>query len=117
MSEKRRMLPARAPTTAGEAPALPGIASTAAASGRARSESDLHNAPFPNKLRNQNTRWLRFIGLAALSMLTAVAAADNQQLELALPTDNDALFHGGGPDFYQYVERDYKRVRTTPWAA
>src|SRR5205085_11811881 len=110
MSEKRRMLPARAPTTAGEAPALPGIATTAATSGRARSESDLHNAPLPNKIRNQNTRWLCFIGLAPLSMLTAVAAVANQHLELALPTDNAALFHGGGPNVYQYVERDSKGV-------
>jgi hypothetical protein len=28
-------------------------------------------------------------------------------VDLALPTDNDAIFRGGGPDFYQYVERDY----------
>ena len=48
-------------------------------------------------------------------MLIPVDAAENQQLDLALPTDNDALFHGGGPDFYQYVERDYKGVKTTPW--
>src|SRR5947207_242 len=34
---------------------------------------------------------------------------------LALPTDNHALFHGGGPDFYQHVERDYKGVKSTPW--
>jgi murein DD-endopeptidase MepM/ murein hydrolase activator NlpD len=41
--------------------------------------------------------------------------AQNQTLDLVLPTDNDALFHGGGPGFYQYIERDYKGVKSTPW--
>jgi len=36
-------------------------------------------------------------------------------VDLALPTDNDAIFHGGGPDFYQYVERDYHGEKSTPW--
>ena len=34
---------------------------------------------------------------------------------LALPTDNDALFSGDGPAFYQYIERNYKGVKSTPW--
>src|SRR5213075_2882672 len=25
------------------------------------------------------------------------------------------LFRGGGPDFYQYVDRDYQGVKSTPW--
>ena len=36
-------------------------------------------------------------------------------LDLVPPTDNDALFSGGGPAFYQYIERDYKGVKSTPW--
>jgi murein DD-endopeptidase MepM/ murein hydrolase activator NlpD len=36
-------------------------------------------------------------------------------VDLALPTDNDALFHGGGPAFYQVIERDYKGVKSMPW--
>jgi len=36
-------------------------------------------------------------------------------LNLALPTENDALFRGGGPDFYQYVIRDFKGAKSTPW--
>ena len=36
-------------------------------------------------------------------------------VDLALPTDNDAIFHGGGPDFYQYVERDDHGEKSTPW--
>src|SRR5438046_6575233 len=36
-------------------------------------------------------------------------------VDLALPTDNDALFRGDGPAFYQYIERNYKGVKSTPW--
>ena len=36
-------------------------------------------------------------------------------VDLALPTDNDALFHGGGPGFYQVIERNYRGVKSTPW--
>src|SRR5258708_31367039 len=45
----------------------------------------------------------------------AVAQTETATIDLALPTDNDAIFHGGGPDFYQYVERDYGGEKTTPW--
>jgi murein DD-endopeptidase MepM/ murein hydrolase activator NlpD len=44
--------------------------------------------------------------------------AQNQQapaLDIALPTDNDALFRGDGPEFYQYVERDENGEKSTPW--
>lgn len=43
------------------------------------------------------------------------ASPHSQHLDLVLPTDNDALFSGGGPAFYQYVERTYKGVKSTPW--
>jgi len=46
---------------------------------------------------------------------TSLLAQDSGGLNLALPTDNDALFHGGGPEFYQYVTRNYKGVESTPW--
>jgi murein DD-endopeptidase MepM/ murein hydrolase activator NlpD len=36
-------------------------------------------------------------------------------VDLALPTDNNALFSGDGPAFYQYIERNYKGVQSTPW--
>src|SRR5213080_3772379 len=39
----------------------------------------------------------------------------SQGLDLVLPTDNDALFSGDGAAFYQYVERNYKGVKSTPW--
>jgi murein DD-endopeptidase MepM/ murein hydrolase activator NlpD len=56
-----------------------------------------------------------FVAIAAFMISTEAVAADSQPLNLVLPTDNDALFRGGGPDFYQYIERDYKGVKSTPW--
>ena len=54
--------------------------------------------------------------LAAFSWLAMTArTAQNQLLELVLPTDNDALFSGNGPAFYQSVDRDYDGVKSTPW--
>jgi len=41
--------------------------------------------------------------------------AQNPTVDLILPTDNDALFSGDGPTFYQYIERDYKGAKSTPW--
>jgi len=55
------------------------------------------------------------VGFALLCCATTSGRAETQGLNLVLPTDNDALFRGGGPEFYQYVERDYKGVKTTPW--
>src|SRR5437773_7329514 len=46
---------------------------------------------------------------------TLMAQMQHQALDLALPTDNDALFSGGGPAFYQYIERNHKGVKSTPW--
>src|SRR6266853_1375846 len=50
-----------------------------------------------------------------LSASMSVQTAQNHGLDLVLPTANDALFSGGGPAFYQYIERDYKGVKSTPW--
>lgn len=38
-----------------------------------------------------------------------------EPLNLALPTDNDAIYRGDGPEFYQYVDRNYQGVQSTPW--
>jgi murein DD-endopeptidase MepM/ murein hydrolase activator NlpD len=54
-----------------------------------------------------------FAGLLSDSM--AGQAAQNHGLDLVLPTDNDALFSGDGAAFYQYIERDYNGVKSTPW--
>lgn len=44
-----------------------------------------------------------------------IAQTADAVVDLVLPTDNDALFSGDGPGFYQYIERDYKGVKSTPW--
>jgi len=44
-----------------------------------------------------------------------IQSAQNHGLDLVLPTDNDALFSGDGPAFYQYIERDCQGVKSTPW--
>jgi len=41
--------------------------------------------------------------------------AQNPTVVLVLPTDNDALFSGGGAAFYQYIERNFNGVKATPW--
>ena len=59
--------------------------------------------------------------MAALACcaLAMAAASDAQEtghlLNLALPTDNDALLRGDGPAFYQYIQRDFEGVISTPW--
>src|SRR5437899_7818916 len=57
---------------------------------------------------------LQAIALAVMVFSTSLLAQDSK-IEISLPTDNDALFRGGGPDFYQYVERDDQGVKSTPW--
>lgn len=57
---------------------------------------------------------------ASLFLLVAVSRAlsanePSDALHLALPTDNTALFSGGGSEFYQHILRDYKGVKSTPW--
>jgi murein DD-endopeptidase MepM/ murein hydrolase activator NlpD len=49
------------------------------------------------------------------ALLRFTAMGQNQTLDLVLPTDNDALFSGGGDAFYQYIERNYKGAKSTPW--
>jgi len=61
---------------------------------------------------------LSFAGIIFALLLSGtmtIQTAQNKGLDLALPTDNDALFSGDGPAFYQSVDRDYNGVKTTPW--
>jgi murein DD-endopeptidase MepM/ murein hydrolase activator NlpD len=54
--------------------------------------------------------------LAALTVAAFVSIRSNVfAIDLGLPTDNDAIFHGDGPAFYQYIERDYHGEKSTPW--
>ena len=57
---------------------------------------------------------MRFL-LAALVVLFVTASLKATDPPLLLPTDNDAIFHGGGEAFYQHIERDYLGEKSTPW--
>lgn len=60
-------------------------------------------------------RTLRYHILLALLLTTSVGRSQSEPLNLALPTDNDAIYRGDGPAFYQYIERDYQGEKSTPW--
>ena len=51
----------------------------------------------------------------AFALIRFTITGQNQIIDLVLPTDNNALFSGGSSAFYQYVERNYKGVKSTPW--
>jgi len=53
--------------------------------------------------------------LPALIASSLALLAEESKIEISLPTDNDALFRGGGPEFYQYIERDFHGEKSTPW--
>src|SRR5205807_9617383 len=50
-----------------------------------------------------------------LLLVCFTMTAQNQIVDVVLPTDNGALFSGGGPAFYHYIERNYKGVKCMPW--
>ena len=58
-----------------------------------------------------------WVGALAVLILPVVRMVGQSPatLDLVLPTANDALFRGDGPAFYQYIERDYKGKKSTPW--
>ena len=61
---------------------------------------------------------MRAVAIALVLLMAAQisTAQDNKpHLELALPTDNDALFRGEGAAFYQVIARDFQGVESTPW--
>jgi murein DD-endopeptidase MepM/ murein hydrolase activator NlpD len=55
------------------------------------------------------------VAVLTVSSFSMMAQSERAPVDLALPTDNDALFRGDGPAFYQVIERDYKGVKSTPW--
>src|SRR5262245_59124479 len=57
----------------------------------------------------------RVIIAVLLSAPMTVQTARSQGLDLVLPAVNAALFSGYGPAFYQYIDRDYNGVKSTPW--
>ncbi|CAN5145825.1 hypothetical protein BH20VER2_BH20VER2_10790 [soil metagenome] len=63
---------------------------------------------------------MRKIGAITFLLVSGAIAALGQSgraepLNLALPTDNDAIYRGGGAEFYQYIIREFEGTRTTPW--
>jgi murein DD-endopeptidase MepM/ murein hydrolase activator NlpD len=58
---------------------------------------------------------LSMVTFIAFALTCSTAMGQNQALDLVLPTDNDALFSGSGAEFYQYIERNYKGAKSTPW--
>lgn len=56
-----------------------------------------------------------FLLILLSSVLSSGAQESAGGTNLALPTDNDALFRGGGAEFYQHIERNYKGEKSTPW--
>jgi len=55
------------------------------------------------------------VALVTSVLIRTTAMGQNQTLDLVLPTDNDALFSGGGAAFYQHIERNFKGLKSTPW--
>jgi murein DD-endopeptidase MepM/ murein hydrolase activator NlpD len=59
-----------------------------------------------------------FLSRCAIAFIVSVPVLGQSQadpLNLALPTENDAIFRGDGAAFYQYIERDYQGEKSTPW--
>ncbi len=61
-------------------------------------------------VRNCAALFVAWIGLVG-----PVRGQDDGAQNLALPTANDALFSGGGAQFYQYIMRDFRGEKSTPW--
>ena len=58
------------------------------------------------------------VGVAVLVVALARGMVGERQqdvVDLALPTENDALFRGGGAEFYQVIERDFRGEKSWPW--
>ena len=53
--------------------------------------------------------------LSALIISGAQAQDRSEAFVLGLPTENDAIFHGGGAAFYQHIRRNYKGAVSFPW--
>jgi murein DD-endopeptidase MepM/ murein hydrolase activator NlpD len=59
-----------------------------------------------------------FLARCAIALIVSASVTGQSQTEplnLALPTENDAIFRGDGAAFYQYIERDYQGEKSTPW--
>jgi murein DD-endopeptidase MepM/ murein hydrolase activator NlpD len=50
-----------------------------------------------------------------LAIIPCIGRSQSNPLNLTLPTENDAIYRGDGPAFYQYIERDFQGVKSNPW--
>lgn len=64
---------------------------------------------------SSSTRAMSLFAAVILISISQATAQSGDDATLALPTDNDALFHGAGAKFYQYIIRNFKGVKSTPW--
>lgn len=55
------------------------------------------------------------LAASLFAALNANAQDRSDAASLGLPTENDALFRGEGAEFYQYIIRDFKGVKSKPW--
>ena len=53
--------------------------------------------------------------VAVIVIIARSTFGQAQHVDVALPTDNDALFRGEDAAFYQVIERDYRGVKSFPW--
>ena len=60
-------------------------------------------------------RWKMQCTITFMAGFLTIVQSRAEPLNLVLPTDNDAIFRGEGSEFYQYIERNYKGVKSTPW--
>jgi len=69
------------------------------------------------KDRREKTQMIQRMLVILLAVIGPWPAlfAQGPKIEISLPTDNDALFRGDGPEFYQYIERDFQGEKSTPW--
>ncbi len=58
---------------------------------------------------------MRKVALISILLALGLAHPARSQQSLILPTRNDALYRGGGPDFYMYVERNFQGEKSNPW--
>lgn len=60
-------------------------------------------------------RWKTPCAIGLAIAFVTIGQSHAEPLNLVLPTDNDAIFRGDGEAFYQYIDRNYKGVKSTPW--
>ena len=62
--------------------------------------------------------WLVFIVIGGIGILSPeVIAQDDSRISIVLPTDNDAFFRGGGPEFYMGTYRRPRPNEKPGWTA